>query len=538
MCELNGERVVAGTLPSSAVEATDSVLSALTWLADADLASTPAAVQAECLRSLERVRSVFTAAHASVLSTFQAGGGYEDDGQGSARTWLRWQTQVTGTAASSATGWMRRLKAHEAVREALRCGGVSASWARQICDWTDQLPAEAREDADRILLGATSAGAELADLARLAEEMRRRLAPADEDGKQGFEDRQLRLQTTLGGAGRLDGDLTPRCAEAVKAVLEALGKRAGPEDTRTTRQRHHDALEEACRRLIAADGLPDRAGQPTQIQLHISLDDLTRRLNDGPPVGSTPGSHSPGDPARPSDSGAPSGLRGPRGTVRSSSPADLYDPAARPACLVPPGPVPPGSVPPGPVLAGSVAMPGDECDATIVPMVTGRVDHDLLDRLTALLTRRLPGCRDQVRELIVANAVALLSGPSGVASALRGRVNRSGPAVPVSLPLDVGKPTETIPPHLRRAVIVRDRHCAAPGCEQPPAGCQVHHVRPRSLGGGTSLNNLVLLCTFHHLIAVHQWGWTITLNPDGTTAMRSPDGGRVYRSHSPPAAAA
>jgi hypothetical protein len=46
------------------------------------------------------------------------------------------------------------------------------------------------------------------------------------------------------------------------------------------------------------------------------------------------------------------------------------------------------------------------------------------------------------------------------------------------------------------------------------------------------------MCTFHHLILVHTWDWTIALNPDGTTTMRSPDGSRVYHSHGPPAAAA
>ena len=76
--------------------------------------------------------------------------------------------------------------------------------------------------------------------------MRRRLAEPD-DGDDGFEDRQLRLQTTLDGAARLEGDLTPHCAATVQAVLDALGKKAGPENTRTIRQRHHDTLEEACR---------------------------------------------------------------------------------------------------------------------------------------------------------------------------------------------------------------------------------------------------------------------------------------------------
>jgi hypothetical protein len=75
--------------------------------------------------------------------------------------------------------------------------------------------------------------------------MRRRLAPADRDDD-GFDDRQVRLELTFGGAGKLDGDLTPRCAAALAAVLEALGKRAGPEDLRSKGQRQHDALEEAC----------------------------------------------------------------------------------------------------------------------------------------------------------------------------------------------------------------------------------------------------------------------------------------------------
>ena len=43
------------------------------------------------------------------------------------------------------------------------------------------------------------------------------------------------------------GDLTPQCAAALAAVLESLGKKAGPEDTRTKWQRDHDALQEAWR---------------------------------------------------------------------------------------------------------------------------------------------------------------------------------------------------------------------------------------------------------------------------------------------------
>jgi hypothetical protein len=139
--------------------------------------------------------------------------------------------------------------------------------------------------------------------------------------------------------------------------------------------------------------------------------------------------------------------------------------------------------------------------------------------------------------LILRDAVALLSGPAGLAAWLR-TSQLGGPAASMSLPLDVGAATETIPAHLRRAVIARDQHCRFPsGCDQPPAACQVHHVIPRSQGGATKLPNLGLFCTFHHLIVIHRWGWTIALNADGTFTATSPDRSRTLHSHSPPAAA-
>jgi hypothetical protein len=237
---------------------------ALDALNAADVASVPAAVQAQALRALERAEAKHTAARARVLAAFAVQDGYEDDGQGSARMWLRWQTRVTKAAAAGTVGWMRRLAAHPVIAAALAEGEISASWARAVCGWSDRLPQGTREDADQILAATAAGGAELADLAGLAQQMYERAQmgqpDADEDG---LDDRRLLLDLTFGGAGRLTGDLTPGCAAAVTAVLEALGKPGGPEDTRTVTQRRHDALEEACRRLIASGMLPERAGQPT-----------------------------------------------------------------------------------------------------------------------------------------------------------------------------------------------------------------------------------------------------------------------------------
>jgi len=484
--------------PATATQAVAMVQAGLGWLATADAASLPTAVQAETLRGLERAASLHTAARSRVLAAFWAQDGYQDDGHGSARTWLKWQTRVTGGAAYGALAWMKRLAGHPAVGDALAAADISESWARQICDWTDALPGDVRGDADLILLGAADGGADLAGLGALAEELHKIHARPDTDGDDGFAGRSLYLDATFQSAGKLNGDLTPSCTAALQAVIDVLGKRRGPEDLRTKGQRQHDALEEACRRLIGAGCLPERAGQPTQIVLHLDLDRLR-------------------------------GLPGAPGAEAAWA---------------------------GQATAG----PGDDCDAQIVPVVTGHVDPDVLDRLAAALLHGAPAqpatatqaASDQpggsdaarraraegaARRMILTAAADLLSGPAGLAAWLRTRL-LPGTAASVSLPLDVGTATDTIPVHLRRAVAVRDRGCRFPGCDQPVAACQPHHIIPRAQGGPTSLANLILLCTFHHLIAIHRWGWAIALHPDGSVTATSPDGSRTLHSHGPPPAAA
>jgi hypothetical protein len=228
-------------VPASTGEALAVLAGALDYLNGTAAAALPAAEQASCLKALERAEAKHTAARAAVLAAFTAQGTFADDGQHSARAWLKWQTGVTAGAAAGAVGWMKRLAAHRDIGQALADGAISASWAREICAWTDRLPADKREDADLILLGAAAGGADLAALAGLAEEMYRRSCPPDRDDD-GFDDRSLRLDRTFRGAARLDGDLTSACSAALTAVIDALGQKAGPEDTRTARQRHHDAL--------------------------------------------------------------------------------------------------------------------------------------------------------------------------------------------------------------------------------------------------------------------------------------------------------
>ncbi|MCG5439489.1 HNH endonuclease signature motif containing protein [Micromonospora foliorum] len=81
-------------------------------------------------------------------------------------------------------------------------------------------------------------------------------------------------------------------------------------------------------------------------------------------------------------------------------------------------------------------------------------------------------------------------------------------------PLDVGRQRRLITGPLRRALVLRDRGCAFPGCDRPPRWCHAHHIHHWADGGPTSLTNAVLLCGHHHR-HLHHSDWTVQLAGDG-----------------------
>jgi len=85
----------------------------------------------------------------------------------------------------------------------------------------------------------------------------------------------------------------------------------------------------------------------------------------------------------------------------------------------------------------------------------------------------------------------------------------------VGQPLDLGRARRNPTAAVRRAVVIRDRCCAFPGCNRPPAWCDIHHVREWAKEHGeTNPNNLTLLCRAHHRLC-HQSGWQAQIR-DGT----------------------
>jgi hypothetical protein len=312
----------------------------------------------------------------------------------------------------------------------------------------------------------------------------------------------VRLETTFQGAGALTGDLTPECAAVVAKVLDALPAPAGAEDDRTREQRYHDALQEAMRRLVASSMLPERAGQPVKVWAHISLADLLRL--DG-----------------------------------SSALQEQWTAQVRAAWAAHRARASETGASDGAWLDGDAAE-AIACDAAMAPIVTGDINVDALGDLVRLcveLDGRRDGARDAawaaLEQAVIGKAVDLLSGPGGLASFLRRRQLGARLAGP-SLPLDIGY-AEMVPAGIRNAVMLRDKHCQWAGrCDQPAAACEVHHTKHKADGGPTSVKDCVLLCWFHHQVAIHRWGWTLILNPDGTTTAWNKDKTKVLHSHGPP----
>jgi Domain of unknown function (DUF222)/HNH endonuclease len=490
VCDESGP-VRSGEMPGSVAEALQMAAAGLAYLNSTTGDELGPAALGEVLTTLGGLQDSLAAAHATFLRRFDAADAHDADGYGSSSAWLAAKGRMTRRDARAAVRQMRQFSERPGLHEAVAAGDISKSWADAITRWTRKLPEGMRAETDKILLEAAAAGASLEDLATIAAaaiEQWRSAQPDPEDDFD-FRDRYLKLGLTFGGAGVIRGDLTPECAAAVTAVLDTLGKRRGPEDDRSEGQRFHDALTEACHLLLRARLVPDRAGADTQVIAHIPISQLRQM----------PGA------------------------------ADLEDAWLRARLGE-------GADPGTAYLTGKDAEVA-ACDALTVPVVTGHADMTVIDKIIALAAAGpaplSPEARQAHRYAIARLAVDFVSGPGGLASALRTGLLEHPYSTP-SLPLDIGF-ADSIPGHIRRAVMLRDQHCAWPGgCDRPASASDVHHIRHKSDGGKTSVQNCAMYCEFHHETCIHRWGWEITLHPDGTTEARSPDGRQVLRNHAPP----
>jgi Domain of unknown function (DUF222) len=98
-------------------------------------------------------------------------------------------------------------------------------------------------------------------------------------------------------------------------------------------------------------------------------------------------------------------------------------------------------------------------------------------------------------------------------------------------PVRLGRLTREPTPAMMRQLRYRDGECRFPGCGARRF-TQAHHVVWWGDGGETNLENLVLVCFFHHRL-VHEHGWRVHRDDEGNVLWVRPNG--VPHALAPPA---
>lgn len=218
--------------------------------------------------------------------------------------------------------------------------------------------------------------------------------------------------------------------------------------------------------------------------------------------------------------------------------------APRP-CALAPGADPEGAAGPAGTAgaAGPDAAAGADRNAAVAAGATRDPRNHaqrMSDALVELAERSLvhgdlPDTGGDRPQLVVLTTLAQLESRTGIGETLDGtpmtpaalrRFACDASVMPVVMggtgqPLDVGRETRVVPIGLRRALALRDRGCAFPGCDRPPGWTDAHHVRHWADGGGTAIGNLVLLCGHHHR-TVHRTPWRVLIRPDGHPEWQPP----------------
>jgi hypothetical protein len=463
---------------------------ALDYLNGEDLPGLPVAVQADCLKAWSRLEAKRTVVDARLIAAFWAADGPAADGQKSMAAWLARFTRCTKAAARGQVAASYRVREHRHIAAALADGSISSSYARWIGDVCGKFDEADRDTVEQILVDAAAGGALIEDLERVATAALRRLRPSglERDEARAHADRGLTLAKTFGGVGRLNGDLDAEATALAETVIGALSPKMGPEDDRTARQRRHDALAEAFRRLVASDLLPERGGSKPHVKVDLDLATLRRlpgarqaedawvehqiaALSRARLAGATTrellADQLPARPANPeraenaSAGGAALGTAPGRPVGHSTQ--QVLPGLGDGAVLAGVGPISDG-------LAGALA-----CDSTTTPTVVGAVDHDALAQMTdawlhahGLCSRRPVrttgdrtdgddhGCGCglkygltaatylRLQETMLRWSIRVLSGPGGLASFLRTNT-LDGPLATPSIVLDVGSDDKQSP---------------------------------------------------------------------------------------------
>jgi hypothetical protein len=421
---------------------------------------------------------------AAMVASFDVRAVSDADACRSTRTWL---VSFGAMSQGAASGWLRRgrlLRRFPRLAAAAGAGGVSAEQVEVVARLADAVGVERVVRFDPVL-AELAAAAGPGELRRACERIYARLDPDGPapDPAEVFERRELTLSRS-GALTYLRGRLDPEAAAAVATALDALMRPPGPADLRSTPQRRADALAELARLHLTHGELPTVGGVRPQVGLLITPTML---------LGGAPTGDAAGDPTREgagtrTGGGLDGGGAG--GPGRAGGGGDRSPRYGGPHCCAAGAREhPPDRSPP--------ARPGDPLAGYGIPELPELPWMHWVHEIPPALAQRI-ACDAEVWRAILDPATGL--------------------------PLEVGRAHRIVPAWIRKALHARDRGCRWPGCQAPAAWTDAHHLLPWWLGGPTDIDNLLLLCRYHHT-KVHEGQWTLRLDPaTGEVHITRPDG--------------
>ncbi|HEY0358813.1 MAG TPA: DUF222 domain-containing protein [Mycobacteriales bacterium] len=175
-------------------------------------------------------------------------------------------------------------------------------------------------------------------------------------------------------------------------------------------------------------------------------------------------------------------------------------------------------------IAGGEQARGD------VPAVAGPRPHLTLTADLGTLQRAIGTTADRVawKDVVLGRRGAELSwtGPIPAETARRIACDATVTRLlldPEGQPLHLGRRRRLVSPAQREVLAQRDGGCIFPRCDRPPEWCDAHHLTSWVDGGRTDIEELCLLCRFHHRFT-HEGGWTVTRDHFGRYTVE-PTGG-------------
>ena len=483
-----------------------------------DVVGLPDATLRSGLQELMAARNQLDAVAAAWLASFDTRNLADDDACRTSAVWLRGYARCSDHAASGQVKRARLLHDLPAVAQAAGRGEVSAEHVDRICELAKQIGVEAVAPADQILADAASK-VSVAELKQLCQRIRDFVDPDGPEPMEAFERRELTL-SKLRGMIMIRGQLDPEGGAAVQEALDALMRPPAPDDLRTPGQRRADALVDLARRALAHGDLPTVAGMRPQVGILLSPSTLLYGEDGTDPHTRT---HTPyhGDTDAPDighhfdPDGDSGGESGGDGTGEAAEAGQRSDPA-------------------------HTDTADERSDAAHADSANAEERSDPAPFNSGAAASGGATTRPRGDPAPLADPLA----PLGIPPPVDAWLNWYGPIPPAvakrlvcdsdlwrivldpatGLPLDVGRAHRLVPWWIRRALYARDRGCRWPGCTTPAAWTDAHHLNPWHVVHRTRIDELVLLCRFHHVCA-HEGRWGIHLEPaTGQVSVTRPDG--------------